>query len=163
MIFEVYCNRYSVRIFFLVKLRLNPFKYNMKPVKCTSFTCVKTFWRTRHNTIGTFVIQWDVNKWPGILKFSPYLKEAQKTRFWHNNWSSLKKWNKLQAYLFDTCCLSGRPALSRSCRLTKAVHKTSLLRHTDWKLSCSVMQDKPETKSQSQLMFIRSFWRLVKS
>ena len=25
--------------------------------------------RTRHNTIGTFVIQRDENKWPGILKF----------------------------------------------------------------------------------------------
>jgi hypothetical protein len=24
----------------------------------------------KHNTIGTFVIQWDVNKWTGILKFS---------------------------------------------------------------------------------------------
>lgn len=53
-------------------------------------------------------------------------------------------------YLFDTCCLFGRPALSRSCKLTKAVHSTSLLRHTAWKFSCSVIQDKPETKWPSQ-------------
>lgn len=34
------------------------------PLRTTCFTCVKIFWRTKHNTIGTFVIQWDVNKWP---------------------------------------------------------------------------------------------------
>ena len=34
------------------------------------FTCGKIFWRTKHNTIGAFVIQWDVNKWSCILWFS---------------------------------------------------------------------------------------------
>ena len=31
------------------------------------FTCVKIVWRTKYKTVGTFVIQWDVNKWPCIL------------------------------------------------------------------------------------------------
>ena len=40
---------------------------NAGPLRTTCFTYVKFFWRTKHNTIGTFVIQWDVNKWPCIL------------------------------------------------------------------------------------------------
>ena len=37
----------------------------------TCFKCVKIFWRTKYyNTIGTFVIQWAINKWPFILNFS---------------------------------------------------------------------------------------------
>ena len=42
----------------------------------TCFTCVKIFWRTKYKTIGTFVVQWDANKWPFILNFSP--KKNQK-------------------------------------------------------------------------------------
>ena len=39
--------------------------------RITLFTCVEIFWRTKYyNTIGTFVIQWAVNKWPFILNFS---------------------------------------------------------------------------------------------
>ena len=49
-------------------------------------------------------------------------------------------------YLLGTCSRSGSPALSRSCRLTKAVHNTSLFRQTALKLSCSVIQDNPEKK-----------------
>ena len=41
--------------------------------------CVKLFWRTKHNTIGTFVIQWDVNNWPC---YSLALKTA---REWKKN------------------------------------------------------------------------------
>ena len=43
----------------------------------------------------------------------------------------------VQLYLLGTCP-SGRPALSRSCRLTKAVHNISLFKHTTWKLKCLV-------------------------
>ena len=49
-------------------------------------------------------------------------------------------------YLLGTCSRSGSPALSRSFKLTKAVHNTSLLRQTALKLSCSVIQDNPEKK-----------------
>ena len=32
-------------------------------LQSTCFTCVKIFGRKKHNTIDTFVIQWDVNTW----------------------------------------------------------------------------------------------------
>ena len=38
--------------------------------RITCYTCVKIFWRTKYKTIGTFVVQWDVNKWPFILNSS---------------------------------------------------------------------------------------------
>ena len=37
----------------------------------TCSTCVKEERRTTYNTIRIFVIQWDINKWPCILLFSP--------------------------------------------------------------------------------------------
>ena len=49
-------------------------------------------------------------------------------------------------YLLGTSSLSGSPALSRSCKLTKAVHSTSLFRQTARRLSCSVIQGNPKTK-----------------
>ena len=36
----------------------------------TPFTCVGVLWRTRNITIVAILIQWDANKWTGILKFS---------------------------------------------------------------------------------------------
>ena len=38
-----------------------------------SFTCVGVLWRTRNITIVAIIIQWDANKWTGILEFSLYL------------------------------------------------------------------------------------------
>ena len=35
----------------------------------TPFTCVGVLWRTRNITIVAILIQWDANKWTGILKF----------------------------------------------------------------------------------------------
>ena len=40
------------------------------PYSATLFTCVGGLWRTRYITIVAILIQWDANKWPGILKFS---------------------------------------------------------------------------------------------
>ena len=49
--------------------------------RITCFTCVEIFWRTKYyNTIGTFVIQWAVNKWPFTLNFS-----RKKTHKWTKN------------------------------------------------------------------------------
>ena len=42
-----------------------------RPLWSTSFTCVRIFCRTKDIIMDTIVIQWYVNKWPGILKFSP--------------------------------------------------------------------------------------------
>ena len=76
------------------------------------------------------------------------------TRVWHVDCYACEfreKWTKnlVQLYLLGTCCLSGRPALSRSCRLTKAVHNTSLFKHTAWKLKCSVTHGKSEKKCKT--------------
>ena len=35
-----------------------------------TFTCVGVLWRTKNITIVAILIQWDANKWTGILKFS---------------------------------------------------------------------------------------------
>ena len=48
------------------------------------FPCVKTFCGMKHNTMGTFAIQRDVNKWPSTLTFSHYLEHdpnRNKTKF----------------------------------------------------------------------------------
>ena len=36
----------------------------------TSFTCVGVLWRTRYITIVAILIQWDANKWQGILQLT---------------------------------------------------------------------------------------------
>ena len=40
---------------------------NTRPLWSTSFTCVRIFCRTKDITMDTIVIQWYVDKWPGIL------------------------------------------------------------------------------------------------
>ena len=58
------------------------------------FTCVKTFWRMKHITIGTVVIQLDVNTWPCILYLCLYVlngrlqsRQAYKKIFQQSSWT----------------------------------------------------------------------------
>ena len=45
---------------------------NTRPLWSTSFTCVRIICRTKNITMDTIVIQWYVNKRPGIQKFSQF-------------------------------------------------------------------------------------------
>ena len=42
-----------------------------------AITCVGVLWRTRHITIVATLIQWDANKWRGILQFSEMIKFSE--------------------------------------------------------------------------------------
>ena len=73
----------------------------IEPLSITCFTCAKIFWRRKCNTIGTFVIQWDVNKWPCILWFCRLLhrllleRNRAFTKFWVNCNLDVDTHNKL--------------------------------------------------------------------
>ena len=44
-----------------------------------AITCFGVLWRTRNITIDTIFIQWDANKWRGILQFSQKRERLQNT------------------------------------------------------------------------------------
>ena len=50
----------------------------------TSFTRVGVLWRTRYTTIVAILIQWDANKWRGILQFSYFI--LLQTKIWGVFW-----------------------------------------------------------------------------
>ena len=50
-------------------------KYTETPNHFIYFTCVKMLCRTRHNTVGTFIIQQDANKLQDILRFNQIIHD----------------------------------------------------------------------------------------
>ena len=69
----------------------------------TSFTCVGVLWRTRCKTIVSILIQWDPNKWRGILQLSSNLHVDLFVLFIHAN-NHIQ--NTFIAYTMWSACFS---------------------------------------------------------
>ena len=93
-----------------------------------AITCVGVLWRTRYITIDTILIQWDANKWRGILQFS-LLWPFCKLKHVHYQLPMEITANEPTAYRHDlkTCTANRKRKIQTIYKLTTSIPTTPFL------------------------------------